>query len=181
MYTKICGNQSCVKTEGVIQGIKKPFTFIETKEWTQVTQRIYQSSPHLWWINKQTLHQSKGLYFITCNRNYFAKILDSFLRGWVPGGLMGYSENLRHLMLAVTFRRLNKEYLNENNSFKPMELKVLLSIRNIFYLVFAIVLAAFTVECSRTIRTTSLQLLQSFKSVQRLWMYRIIAWKTRKI
>lgn len=95
----------------------------------------------------QTLHQFRRMESVVSHTNYFANLLEDFMRGWVPGGLMNQSEKLRLYMHKLNFRRHNKSATQNNNSFKPMNLMTLMAIRNIFYLLIVISCLGFALEC----------------------------------
>lgn len=118
----------------------QPVVFIEETATAMRLKFIYERSPHLWWTSVKTLRELQHMEPVLCIANYFAKLLDPVLNSWISFGLMDHIMEFHSFLEGSRFKQMNSlnSTTENNNSFKPMEVKVLFAIINIFYVLISV-------------------------------------------
>lgn len=133
---------------------RRPVTFIEMSEEAQRLQKIYARSPNIWWTKRRSLKLRPIWRPFVTSVNYFNNLFVPLLSGWSSGGLRDNIETLRVYLQDASYRDINTTELDDSERFTPMKLEVLVSVRYIFLVLFALAGVAFTLEAEKIIIRT---------------------------
>lgn len=152
---------------------RRPVTFIETSDDARRLEKIYSMSPNMFWIKRRSLEFRRIWRPFQISVNYFKRVFEPILTGWGNGGLRDHIETMRIYLQDAPYRAVNGTEFHDSDQFTPMELDVLVSVKNIFLVLFTIAFVAFALEAQEIIKRMWRFLLLKCKSQFRQWRQRL--------
>lgn len=148
---------------------EQPVAFLEDDYYGLDVELIYRRSSRFWWTNVQPLNHIQEIMPVLTIANYLSKLLDLFMTGWASGGLTDHILKLQRRERIVEYSQRSNSTMEDNSVFEPMELKVLLAIRNIFIVLIGVVFSIFALENLETLKLVHLQVRLVLRNVLQHW------------